>query len=82
MWRGDHSERARAMASSTAHGTDLMNIFITGAGGYIGGSVAMALLANGHRVSGLARSSANAERLAKSRVARQQNTHHRKRLHT
>jgi nucleoside-diphosphate-sugar epimerase len=45
-----------------------MNIFITGAGGYIGGSVAMALLAGGHRVSGLARSSANAERLAKSGI--------------
>jgi nucleoside-diphosphate-sugar epimerase len=43
-----------------------MNIFITCAGGYIGGSVAMALLAGGHRVSGLARSSANAERLANS----------------
>jgi nucleoside-diphosphate-sugar epimerase len=41
-----------------------MNIFITGVGGYIGGSVAAALLANGHRVRGLARSTANAERLA------------------
>ena len=45
-----------------------MNIFITGAGGYIGGSVAMALLAGGHRVSGLARSTANAERLTKSGI--------------
>jgi len=45
-----------------------MNIFVTGAGGYIGGSVAMALLAGGHRVSGLARSAANAERLAKSGI--------------
>lgn len=41
-----------------------MNIFITGAGGYIGGSVAAALLASGHRVRGLARTSANAQRLA------------------
>jgi nucleoside-diphosphate-sugar epimerase len=41
-----------------------MNIFVTGAGGYIGGSVAMALVAAGHRVRGLARSAANAERLA------------------
>ena len=41
-----------------------MNIFITGAGGYIGGSVAMALLAAGHRVRGLSRGAANAERLA------------------
>jgi nucleoside-diphosphate-sugar epimerase len=41
-----------------------MNIFVTGAGGYIGGSVAMALIAAGHRVRGLARSAANAGRLA------------------
>jgi nucleoside-diphosphate-sugar epimerase len=41
-----------------------MNIFVTGAGGYIGGSIATALVAAGHRVRGLARSAANAERLA------------------
>ena len=41
-----------------------MNIFVTGAAGYIGGSVAMALLAAGHRVRGLTRSPATAERLA------------------
>jgi len=41
-----------------------MNLFVTGAGGYIGGSVAMALLAAGHRVRGLTRSTASAERLA------------------
>jgi nucleoside-diphosphate-sugar epimerase len=41
-----------------------MNIFLTGAGGYIGGSVAAALLAAGHRVRGLTRGAANAERLA------------------
>src|SRR5512144_2256744 len=41
-----------------------MNVFVTGAGGYIGGSVAMALLAAGHRVRGLTRSAASAERLA------------------
>jgi nucleoside-diphosphate-sugar epimerase len=45
-----------------------MNIFITGAGGYIGGSVAMALLAAGHRVRGLSRGEANAERLAASGI--------------
>jgi nucleoside-diphosphate-sugar epimerase len=45
-----------------------MNIFVTGAGGYIGGSVAMALLAAGHRVRGLARSAASAERLAASGI--------------
>ena len=41
-----------------------MNIFITGAGGYIGGSIAAALLAAGHRVRGLTRDSVNAGRLA------------------
>jgi nucleoside-diphosphate-sugar epimerase len=45
-----------------------MNIFITGAGGYIGGSVAMALLAAGHRVRGLTRGAANADRLAASGI--------------
>jgi nucleoside-diphosphate-sugar epimerase len=45
-----------------------MNIFITGAGGYIGGSVAMSLLAAGHRVRGLTRGAANAERLAASGI--------------
>jgi nucleoside-diphosphate-sugar epimerase len=45
-----------------------MNIFITGAGGYIGGSVAMALLAAGHRVRGLSRGAANADRLAASGI--------------
>jgi uncharacterized protein YbjT (DUF2867 family) len=33
-----------------------LKIFITGASGYIGGSVAAALMAAGHQVSGLARS--------------------------
>jgi nucleoside-diphosphate-sugar epimerase len=41
-----------------------MNIFLTGAGGYIGGSVAAALLAAGHRVRGLTRGAETAERLA------------------
>lgn len=45
-----------------------MNIFITGVGGYIGGSVASALLAAGHRVRGLTRSEASAQRLAASGV--------------
>jgi hypothetical protein len=39
------------------------NIFITRAGGYIGGSIAAALLADGHRVRGLTRGSETAERL-------------------
>ena len=33
-----------------------MNIFLTGASGYIGGSVATELIAAGHRVRGLVRS--------------------------
>jgi nucleoside-diphosphate-sugar epimerase len=41
-----------------------MKLFITGAGGYIGGSVAAALLANGHHVRGLARSAPSAAKLA------------------
>lgn len=41
-----------------------MNLFITGAGGYIGGSVAAALLASGHQVRGLTRNPRSAERLA------------------
>jgi nucleoside-diphosphate-sugar epimerase len=40
-----------------------MNIFITGASGYIGGTIAEALLAAGHRVSGLARSEVTAAAL-------------------
>ena len=38
-----------------------MNIFVTGATGYIGGSVAAHLAAAGHRVSGLVRSPAKAD---------------------
>ncbi len=46
-----------------------MNIFVAGASGYVGGfSVAMALLAAGHRVRGLTRSPAEAERLAGSGI--------------
>ena len=40
-----------------------MKIFITGAGGYIGGSVAAALMQAGHRVSGLTRSDETAAAL-------------------
>ena len=42
-----------------------MKIFITGASGYIGGSVAAALMAAGHQVSGLVRSNDTAAALAK-----------------
>jgi len=41
-----------------------MNIFITGATGYIGGSVAQGLIARGHSVMGLVRSDHAAERAA------------------
>ena len=42
-----------------------MKIFITGASGYIGGSVSAALMAAGHQVSGLARSDDASAALAK-----------------
>lgn len=46
-----------------------MNLFITGAGGYIGGSVAAALLASGHQVRGLTRSPHSAQQLAARGIA-------------
>ena len=41
-----------------------MHVFVTGATGYIGGSIAARLLAAGHKVSGLCRDPAKAEALA------------------
>lgn len=41
-----------------------MRVFCTGASGYIGGSVAVAMVAAGHEVSGLVRSEANARQIA------------------
>ena len=46
-----------------------MKIFIVGASGYIGGSVAAALLRQGHAVNGLARSSKTAEALQQHGIA-------------
>jgi nucleoside-diphosphate-sugar epimerase len=46
-----------------------MHIFITGATGYIGGAVAARLLADGHRVFGLARTPEKARALAASGIA-------------
>ncbi|HEY5306260.1 MAG TPA: NAD-dependent epimerase/dehydratase family protein [Pseudolabrys sp.] len=46
-----------------------MKAFITGASGYIGGSVAHALIAQGHTVSGLARSEATAAALQARGIA-------------
>jgi nucleoside-diphosphate-sugar epimerase len=40
-----------------------MNIFITGASGYIGGSVALHLLKNGHKIRGLTRTQNSADQL-------------------
>jgi nucleoside-diphosphate-sugar epimerase len=40
-----------------------MKVFVTGAGGYIGGSVAAALIKRGHQVRGLTRSATGAEQL-------------------
>ncbi|MDT7839066.1 NAD-dependent epimerase/dehydratase family protein [Aquabacterium sp. OR-4] len=41
-----------------------MNLFVTGASGYIGGTLARSLMADGHRVRGLTRSAGSAQRLA------------------
>src|SRR5271163_1123401 len=41
-----------------------MQVFLTGANGYIGGSVAVTLLAGGHKVRGLVRDRAKAEAVA------------------
>ena len=41
-----------------------MNIFMTGATGYIGGTIARRLLDDGHRVRGLVRDTEKARRLA------------------
>ena len=46
-----------------------MRIFCTGASGYIGGSVAVALAAAGHEVSGLVRSEENAQRVRSLGIA-------------
>ena len=46
-----------------------MNLFITGAGGYIGGSVAAALVAGGHSVRGLTRNARSAEHLSALGIA-------------
>ena len=47
------------------NGAAWLKIFITGASGYIGGSVAAALMAAGHQVNGLARSDKTTAALAK-----------------
>ena len=45
-----------------------MNIFLTGATGYLGGAIARELTAAGHKVTGLARSANSARKLQASRV--------------
>jgi nucleoside-diphosphate-sugar epimerase len=44
--------------------TTQLRIFLTGANGFIGGAVAAAVIADGHRVRGLVRSQANADAVA------------------
>ncbi len=46
-----------------------MKIFVTGANGYIGGSVASTLIADGHKVRGLVRSREKADAVAAHGVA-------------
>ena len=46
-----------------------MKVFITGASGYIGGSVAAHLVAAGHQVSGLARAAETADALERTGIA-------------
>ncbi|MEO8136893.1 MAG: NAD-dependent epimerase/dehydratase family protein [Betaproteobacteria bacterium] len=46
-----------------------MNVFITGAAGFIGGTIANRLLAAGHRVSGLVRNTEKADALAALGIA-------------
>ncbi|GAA1230970.1 nucleoside-diphosphate-sugar epimerase [Microbacterium phyllosphaerae] len=45
-----------------------MKVFITGAGGFIGGSVARVLIDSGHTIRGLTRSEAGAEKLAEQGI--------------
>jgi nucleoside-diphosphate-sugar epimerase len=45
-------------------GPTQLRIFLTGANGFIGGAVAAAVIADGHRVRGLVRSQANADAVA------------------
>lgn len=40
-----------------------MNVFITGAAGFIGGSIATGLVKSGHQVTGLVRSAEQADEL-------------------
>jgi uncharacterized protein YbjT (DUF2867 family) len=45
-----------------------MNIFLTGATGYLGGAIARELHAAGHKVTGLAHSATSARKLQAARV--------------
>lgn len=60
----------RLICASRSQGAAcFMKIFITGASGYIGGSVASALMTTGHEVSGLARAEKTAEALVEIGIA-------------
>jgi uncharacterized protein YbjT (DUF2867 family) len=45
-----------------------MQIFITGANGFIGGAVASALIADGHKVRGLVRNKVKADTVARQGI--------------
>ena len=50
-----------------------MNIFMTGATGYIGGTVARRLLDDGHRLRGLVRDTEKGRKLADARIGQLRN---------
>lgn len=63
------AEIACITATGSDDGMEIMRIFCTGASGYIGGSLAVALAAAGHEVSGLVRSEEKAERVRSLGIA-------------
>src|SRR4030095_6892216 len=57
-------ELAATLSSRPKRGRANMQIFLTGANGFIGGAVASALVADGHTVRGLVRNKAKADAVA------------------
>jgi nucleoside-diphosphate-sugar epimerase len=57
-------DRCWILVASLIHaGSFSMNVFVTGAAGFIGGSIATGLIKAGHRVTGLVRNAAQADEL-------------------